>query len=280
MATSSARFVWCICLLHIQLIIRASKGQRTVCHCAMLCSLSWVQAAYRKVLVSPLVCSSSRHLKLKHHRLVQQRPRWTPSIVLRRFDPVQHKQRRRTWDRASALQPSRTTKTLSVRKTESYLITSRSVQESKLIFSMWWGTSRGFFQFPADIWPGCELRIDLGTILWVIWRKQSCIWLLYTSHQSAPQIWHEIRYDASRLWFERCYGYARGSNGVCPFSFPSCQIIFDPGIYRLFTIVAHIPWLITYLRFIPGAAKVRTRVFAISEEYVNPQGELGSNIKT
>ena len=73
--------------------------------------------------------------------------------------------------------------------------------------------------------------------------------------------------------------YARGSNSVCPFYFPSCQIIFDPAYDRLFTIVAHIPWLITYLRFIPGAAKVQTRVFAIAEKYVNHRVEQGSNIK-
>ena len=43
--------------------------------------------------------------------------------------------------------------------------------------------------------------------------------------------------------------------------------------------MAHTPWLITYLRFIPGAAKVRRRVFAITEEYVNRRVEQGSNIK-
>src|ERR1700729_3547502 len=73
--------------------------------------------------------------------------------------------------------------------------------------------------------------------------------------------------------------YARGSIGVFPLSFLNYQIVFNAACNRLFTIVAHTPWLFTYLRFIPGAAKVRTRVFDISKEYVNHRVEQGSNIK-
>jgi hypothetical protein len=48
---------------------------------------------------------------------------------------------------------------------------------------------------------------------------------------------------------------------------------------RLVTTVAHVPWLFTYLRFIPGAATIRARVFAIAEEYVNQRVNEGSDIK-
>jgi hypothetical protein len=45
------------------------------------------------------------------------------------------------------------------------------------------------------------------------------------------------------------------------------------------TVAAHIPWLFTYLRLIPGAATVRLRMFDLAAEYVNKRVSEGSNVK-
>jgi hypothetical protein len=45
------------------------------------------------------------------------------------------------------------------------------------------------------------------------------------------------------------------------------------------TILAHIPWMFTYLRLIPGAAKPRNRAHNIGVQYVNRRVQEGSNIQ-
>jgi len=45
------------------------------------------------------------------------------------------------------------------------------------------------------------------------------------------------------------------------------------------TILAHIPWMFTYLRLIPGAAKPRNRAHNIGLQYVNRRVQEGSNIQ-
>jgi hypothetical protein len=47
---------------------------------------------------------------------------------------------------------------------------------------------------------------------------------------------------------------------------------------RLSTILAHIPWLFTYLRLIP-AIKTRQRTFDLTAKYVNKRVAEGSNTK-
>jgi hypothetical protein len=45
------------------------------------------------------------------------------------------------------------------------------------------------------------------------------------------------------------------------------------------TVTAHVPWLFTYLRLIPGATKGRKRAYALAAEYVNQRISEGSNAK-
>jgi hypothetical protein len=43
--------------------------------------------------------------------------------------------------------------------------------------------------------------------------------------------------------------------------------------------VAHVPWLFTYLRLIPGATRPQERIIALAQEYVKRRLDEGSNIK-
>jgi hypothetical protein len=47
---------------------------------------------------------------------------------------------------------------------------------------------------------------------------------------------------------------------------------------RLSTIIAHIPWLFTYIRLIPDVLR-RKRTFQLAEEYMNQRVAEGSDIK-
>ena len=72
-------------LLHIQLILRAPKGPNELSvNCAdAVQPILGAGGLPKGPCKSPshlFLCSSSQHLKWKHRRLVQQRPRWTSSI--------------------------------------------------------------------------------------------------------------------------------------------------------------------------------------------------------
>ena len=66
---------------------------------------------------------------------------------------------------------------------------------------------------------------------------------------------------------------------LLPFSLPSINpFILNTTNDRSTAILAHVPWLWTYLRLITGA-KARTRSYALAIKYVNRRIQGGSKIK-
>jgi len=137
MATSSAPVhIDASALLHIQLILRAPKGPNELSvNCA-----DAVQPILGAGGLPKGPCKSSCLFLVSASQI--ETPQTGPTET--QMDTIHQSLRRSTQFsinnaagrgiKHSALQPSRTTKTLSLERPESYLITSRNVQDSKLIF--------------------------------------------------------------------------------------------------------------------------------------------------
>jgi cytochrome P450 len=121
----------------------------------MLYNPSWVQAAYRKVLVSPFhTYSFVPRLSISNGNTADWSNRdpdgHLPS-VLTTIDPVQHKQRRRTWDRAFSTAAIKNYEDIIVRKTRELLDHFEKRAGEQIDFSMWMRHFSWVLSFPADI---------------------------------------------------------------------------------------------------------------------------------
>lgn len=145
-----------------------------------------------------------------------------PAIIAQR-DPVEHKRRRRTWDRAFSSAAIKNYDVIVIKKV-------RELME----------------QFEKR--AGQEIDLSM--------------WMTYFSYDFMGHMAFGTGFDMVRTGAD--------VNGVWTTLEKTLSIT---------TVVAHVPWIFTYLRLLPGAAKRRDRSFAIAAEYVSRRVKEGANVK-